>query len=56
MKDLEQKKKNTKKNKQSESTMDVPYPEGIRKRSKIRTYEIDKNELDEDRNLLLAGK
>lgn len=56
MKDLEQKKKSSKKNKDSESALDVPYPDGVRKRSRIRTYDIKNDELDEDRNLLEAGK
>jgi len=53
MKDLEERKKLKNKNKQSEdSALDVPYPEGVRKRSKIHTYQIKSDDLDEDRNLL----
>jgi len=48
MKDLEEKKKGKTK---SISALDVPYPEGV-KRSKISTYEVKEDELDEDRNLI----
>ncbi|XP_057306500.1 PC3-like endoprotease variant B [Hydractinia symbiolongicarpus] len=55
MKDLEERKK--KKNKQKDTTggnsaLDVPYPDGVRKRSKIHTYQIKTDDLDEDKNLL----
>lgn len=59
MKDLEEKKKIKNKKKldaQQDSTLDIPYPEGVRKRSRIRTYQIKEDELDEDRNLLETGK
>lgn len=41
---------------QQDSTLDIPYPEGVRKRNRIRTYQIKEDELDEDRNLLETGK
>lgn len=58
MKDLEERKK--KKNKQKDTTggnsaLDVPYPDGVRKRSKIHTYQIKTDDLDEDKNLLDTG-
>lgn len=52
MKDLEEKKKlKSKAAQEGASALDVPYPQGI-KRSKINTYQIKQDELDEDRNLL----
>ncbi|XP_002160973.1 PC3-like endoprotease variant B isoform X1 [Hydra vulgaris] len=51
MRDLEEKKKK-KKEAESSSILDVPYPDGVRKRNKIRTYSIKTDELDEDRNIL----
>lgn len=53
MKDLEAKKA---KKKKPPSTLDVPYPEGIKKRSRTHTYEINRNELDEDKSLLQDGE
>lgn len=50
MKDLETK-KNKNKSKRP-STLDVPYPEGIKKRSRTHTYDINRDDLDEDRSLL----
>ena len=56
MKDLEEKKKlKSKAAQEGASALDVPYPQGI-KRSKINTYQIKQDELDEDRNLLQTGK
>ena len=52
MKDLEERKKNKRVRDQQQqavqpgaSALDVPYPDGVRKRSKIHTYEIKIDEL-----------
>jgi len=60
LKQLEMKKKAKKKGGESlTSALDVPFPDpnGIKKkkRSKIRTYNIKKDDLDEDRTLLEQG-
>ncbi|XP_066929242.1 PC3-like endoprotease variant B [Clytia hemisphaerica] len=56
VKELEQKKKLKKKGVSgSTSTLDVPQPNdlnGIKKRDRIKTYNIKKDDLDEDRTLL----
>ena len=56
LKELELKKKAKKKGDTSTSALDVPAPPNNIKRSKIKTYKIKHDELDEDRNLIERGK